>query len=607
MTGKFGNIRSWWAKRTKQDKVILIAIIALGVGVLVYTNSRDEKLELPLSEAVILSQSVVFNEMIVYLRDSSTTLELIVGEGYSNTTFDIDNNPIILLGGEKVTVEVGTLNIKELEEMGFVLPSIYSTEARSSTSMWSQLFPMFVMIGGIGLIYWLYANGHLSGGGRFKRTKNNIKLSDIGGITEIKENITDVIGFLKGRSYYDRVGAVIPKGILLVGEPGTGKTMLAKAIATEADVPFYFVSGSEFHSMWVGLAGMKVKGLFKKASRTTSIVFIDEFDSIAHKRASGTGDAGREWNHTLNQLLSEMDGFKVNSKVLVLAATNRVDILDTAVLRPGRFDRKITVPLPNFKDRCEILTIHSQGKPLSSDVRLEEIARQTTGFSGADLALLINEAAIRSAKEHGNLINMSHLTMAIDKVLVGDERKSFTITKEERKTIAYHEAGHTIVASYIPDGDAVERVSILPHSHSGGFTRTGQDIESILLTKSKAMNTIAILLGGRVADEIMGDVTSGAQDDIRKANDIAMQMVEQYGMGESYGLRCSTPNSLGIHNVDSKLIEGDITWILKQCHEIAKSIIDEHSNVLHKIADRLLQSETLDGDEIKLLIKEEEY
>jgi cell division protease FtsH len=353
------------------------------------------------------------------------------------------------------------------------------------------------------------------------------------------------------------------------------------------------------------MAAMRVKRLFKTASRTPSVIFIDEFDSIATKRGMSGSDVGREWNHTLNQLLAEMDGFKKNSKIIVLAATNRVDVLDPAVMRAGRFDRKIIIPLPNYEARCEILRIHGKNKRLSKSVDLEVVARQTSGFSGADLALLLNEAAILAGKEQSNVIKMPHLLGAIDKVLVGDERKGYSIMPEERKVLAYHEAGHAVVASFAPQGDRVQRITILPHGYAGGFTRTSQEKESVILSKTKGLSNVATLLGGRVAEEIViCDISSGAENDLKKANELAREMVEHYGMSEEYGLRYCTQNALGLNESETqKMVDTGMNNILTKAHATATDIITNQRVLLDKIAEKLLEVETLDSNEIENIIK----
>ncbi len=602
-------IKSYY--RTHKIMSIVLVCLVIGTSVFYWYYNQEKDVIIPLSEAVLLSQSDTFEAMVIKTQGSTTNqqtrLELTLFSDATAATKDLDGDTITVTDGETIFVDIGGLNINDLLDMGFVLPITYSQEKASLDKMdWvSRLIPLVLMIG---LLY-LFMGGYIftSTGKKFKKSKNSVMFSDIGGLTEVKESLKEVVSFINEKDSYKKTGAIVPRGILLIGSPGTGKTLLAQAIATEADVPFYYTSGSEFHNMWVGLAALRVKRLFKVASKAPSVVFIDEFDSIAHTRGQSSSDAGREWNHTLNQLLSEMDGFKKNSKVIVIAATNRADVLDPAVTRAGRFDRKITILLPNYEARKEILTIHSRNKPLASAVSLEAIAKQTSGFSGADLALVMNEAAIQSAKEHNDTITMSHLTKAIDKVLVGDERKGYSISQEERKLLAYHEAGHAVVSSFILNGDKVERITILPHSIIGGYTRTTPETESLVLSKSKALGKIAILLGGRVAEEIViGDLSSGSQNDLKIANELAHEMVKHYGMGEHFGLRYSTQDVMGREKVgvdSSQMIDTDINGILTTSCKKAEDLIKENREILDCLAFKLLEVETLDSNEIDDIIR----
>jgi len=602
MRNLIDRIKTYYKKR-KAIFILLLCLAVIGGGYLIYDRQHKE-IAIPLSEAIVLSQADVFDELVV----KSNTLVLTVKEDTIIATKDVEGEIVVLAGGEviHVSADMESLNLKDLEDMGFVLPSTYRQE---TTSIWanSSLISLLMIVGLVGILY-LFMTGRLFGltGSKFKKSKDMLAFSDVGGMLEVKENLREVIGFLNDRKDYEKVGAVIPRGILLVGPPGTGKTMLARAVASEANVPFYYASGSEFHNMFVGMAALRVKQLFKTANKTSSVIFIDELDSIAHRRGEGATDAGREWNHTLNQLLSEMDGFKKNTKVIVIAATNRVDVLDPAVLRAGRFDRKITIPLPDYETRREILAIHSKGKPLSWNMDFGDIAKQTSGFSGADLALLVNEAAIQVAKEHENKITMGHLSKAIDKVLAGDEYKGHRTTADERKLFAYHEAGHAIVATLSTNGDKVRRVTILPHGYTGGFTRTAQEKDTLILSKATALSKIAMLLGGYVAEEIgIGDISSGAQDDIRKANELAREMVEHYGMGKHFGIRYRMKNVLGVSesSIDAcKIIDEDMSEILTRGYKVAKGIMVNHRNELDKVSNRLLEVETLDGDELSELI-----
>jgi cell division protease FtsH len=594
--------------------IIGILCIAAIVGYVVWNNNKEEPLvnkNIPLSEAVRLSQLDVFDEMTLNTsKYGFSYIELIVSDNISEdiNTKDADGEEIVLKSGDTINSDVGVLSLTGLVNSGLKLPPTYNQEQYSEPYDWTSLISPLLLIALLGGVYfWAYGG---MGGGKgqlFKREKNDVKFSDIGGLSEIKESLKEVVGFINNRNVYETIGARIPRGIILEGAPGVGKTMLAKAIANEANVPFYYSSGSEFHTMWVGMAGQRIKSLFKKAGKSNSVIFIDEIDSIAHRRSDGGTDASREWNHTLNQLLAEMDGFKSNRKVMVIAATNRYDVLDPAVLRAGRFDYKINVPMPSYNDRCEIINIYLKDKKINEDVNISSVAKQTANFSGADLDLLVNEAAMLAGKEQSWTINMAHFVKAIDKVLVGEERKSVNRTEVERKLIAYHEAGHAVIANRMPDGEKVERISILQHTKSGGFTRMSQEVETTILPKSKILRGITIMLGGRSGEELLTqDITSGASDDLKKANELAREMVERYGMSEKFGLRYNLKNDMGlgvISNDTAKLIDEDVNGILADCHKKATELINDNKDVLEKVANKLLEVETLSGEELSALME----
>lgn len=602
---------NWWRKRTRNQKIEILIDVAIiliaSVFLYVYYHTENKTIEIPLSSAVELSKSNAFSN----LEFSNGTLTLTVAKDTTVSSVDVNDKKVRLVGEQTVIAKSEWLSLKELQDIGFVLPETYKQATSSGlSSFWSSILSSLILIGGLCFIFWFMMGGGLFGktGQKFKKEDNVVTFANVGGLEEVKDSLKEVVGFIKDRSFYDRVGAIIPRGLLLVGPPGTGKTLLARALATEADVPFIYASGSEFQSSFVAATAMRVKALFKRAKKYPScIVFIDEFDSLGHKRGFGATDLQRDERNTLNLLLSEMDGFKKDSKVMVLAATNCVEVLDPAVLRPGRFDRKINVFLPTLKERIEILQIHAQGKPFSQDVSMENVAKQTAGFSGADLAALMNESAILTAKKHESEITNQTVMEAIDKVAVGEERKGFVLTGKERETVAYHEAGHAVVASFIPEADKVQRISILPHGQAGGLTRMAADTEKVLISKTKAISTIAVLLGGRVSEElVMGDITNGAQNDIKQANLVAREMVVHYGMGKEFGLRYDGFIETGVRELSHEAysaIDTEIKTILDRCYKVAKKIICSHREVLDKIASRLLEVETLNRDEIEQLVK----
>lgn len=587
----------------------ILAVIIIISSVIIYQrNKSSEKIELPLSEAIILSKDNVFDNLKIETSSLvENTLILEVVKDKEVTIKDIEDKELTLKDQQKVYVNVGALTIKDIQDMGFVLPENYRQITPSDNIFLSILSSLMTPIILIALLY-IFMSGSLfsSVGNKFKPSATHTKFSDIGGITEVKDSLKEVVAFLKDPTVYKNIGARIPKGILLEGLPGTGKTMLAQAIANEAGVPFYYATGSEFHGMFVGLAANRVKKLFKTAKKQTSVIFIDEFESIGHERMKGSSDVSREWNHTLTQLLSEMDGFDENTRVVVFAATNRADVLDPAVVRAGRFDRKIYVPLPNLQDRIDILKIHARGKRFEKGINFEQIAKQTVGFSGADLALLLNESAILAVKQRANCITLEYINQAIDKVVVGEEHKNKNITEKEKRMLAYHEAGHALVASLIPEGDKVQRVSILAHGQAGGFTRIYNEEERLTMSKAKLNATISILLAGRCAEElVIGDISSGAQNDLQKVNQLVRQMVENFGMGKIFGLRYVGQSSYGLKEVSlesQKIVDEDIQIILNECYKNTQKILIENRAKLDRLSARLLEVESINGDEVEKLL-----
>ena len=447
-----------------------------------------------------------------------------------------------------------------------------------------------------------------------------VTFDNVAGLQEEKEDLVEVVDFLKSPQKYTKVGARIPKGVLLVGPPGTGKTLLAKAVAGEAGVPFFSISGSDFVEMFVGVGASRVRDLFEEGKRhAPCIIFIDEIDAVARQRGTGMGGGHDEREQTLNQLLVEMDGFGVNEGIIVMAATNRVDILDPAILRPGRFDRKVAVGRPDVKGREEILRVHAKDKPLGEDVDLAQIARTTAGFTGADLENLLNEAAIEAARKGRGFILQSDIKGAFIKVGIGAEKKSKVISEKEKKITAYHESGHAILFHVLPDMDPVYTISIIPTGMgAAGYTMPLPDNDEMFNTKGKMLQDIMTLLGGRIAEEIIfGDITTGASNDIKRATATARSMVMKYGMSDKLGLICygddddevfigrDLAHTRSYSEDVAKAIDEEIRRIIGECHDRAKKIILEHEDVLHKCASLLLEKEKVHRDEFEALFTTE--
>ncbi len=489
----------------------------------------------------------------------------------------------------------------------------------------TYMLPMLVVLA-VGIFLFMMMNAQQAGGGNgkmmnFGKSRAKMTLGDksvtfaqVAGLKEEKEELEEIVDFLKEPGKYTGVGARIPKGVLLEGPPGTGKTLLAKAVAGEAGVPFFSISGSDFVEMFVGVGASRVRDLFEEAKHNAPcIVFIDEIDAVARRRGTGMGGGHDEREQTLNQLLVEMDGFGVNEGIIVMAATNRVDILDPAILRPGRFDRKVAVGTPDIGGREEILKVHAKNKPLGDDVNLQQIAQTTAGFTGADLENLLNEAAIIAAKENRSFIAQKDIKRAFIKVGIGAEKKSRIISDREKKITAYHEAGHAILFHVLPDVGPVYTVSIIPTGvGAAGYTMPLPEKDEMFATKSRMLQDIMVSLGGRIAEEIIfGDITTGASSDIKKATKTARRMVTRYGMSDHIGVICYDDDDdevfigkdLAHAKAHSEEISGEIDKevksIIDDCYTKAKDIILQHEDVLHSCAQLLLEKEKITREEFE--------
>lgn len=554
----------------------------------------------------------------------------LITEAYIHPNREVPTGKVIIklkTGEEK---SFFSLDVKEvldtLEKAG--IHNIYVAEVPRDNFFMSSIVPL-LLTGGMVIFVIIMMNRQMSGGGNNKMMnfgKSRARMSspddtkvtfdNVAGLQEEKEDLVEVVDFLKAPEKYTKVGARIPKGVILVGPPGTGKTLLAKAVAGEAGVPFFSISGSDFVEMFVGVGASRVRDLFEEGKRhAPCIIFIDEIDAVARQRGTGMGGGHDEREQTLNQLLVEMDGFGVNEGIIVMAATNRVDILDPAILRPGRFDRKVAVGRPDVKGREEILKVHAKDKPLGEDVDLEQIAKTTAGFTGADLENLLNEAAIQAAREGRGFVLQQDIKNSFIKVGIGAEKKSKVISDKEKRITAYHEAGHAILFHVLPDMEPVYTISIIPTGMgAAGYTMPLPEQDEMFNTRGKMLQDITTLLGGRVAEEIIfGDITTGASNDIKRATQTARSMVMKYGMSDKIGLIAygddedevfigrDLAHTRGYSEEVAKDIDGEIHRIIEECHARAKEIILEHQNVLHSCAALLLEKEKVHREEFEAL------
>ena len=516
--------------------------------------------------------------------------------------------------------------VDEYNKLNPDAPMIFDYVAPRSTIPWMEIIFYVVMLGSLGLLFMSMYRGGAGGGimnvGRAKvkdqqENQRKATFADVAGADEEKAELQEVVEFLKAPGKFNSLGARIPHGVLLVGPPGTGKTLLARACAGEAGVPFYAISGSDFVEMYVGVGASRVRDLFEKAKKTMpSIVFIDEIDAVGRQRGAGLGGGHDEREHTLNQLLVEMDGFDANDGVIVMAATNRADILDKALLRPGRFDRQVYVGLPDVKGREEILKVHTKNKPLGPDVSLKTIARSTAGFSGADLENLVNEAALLAARRGKKAITEPEIEEASVKVMMGPEKKSHVVTDDERRLVAYHETGHAITGYFSKHHDPVHQISIISRGGAGGYTMYLPEKDPSYVTKTAMFENIVSLLGGRVAEQlVLDDISTGASNDLQRATDTARAMVTRYGFSERMGpvVYGSDPEQTflgrdfgqgkGYSESIASEIDNEIRDIVDEAYETARRLLTEHMDKLHAVANVLIEREKISGDEFRTLME----
>jgi len=510
--------------------------------------------------------------------------------------------------------------VSDLLKNGVIIEAKPEEEPSLLMNIFVSWFPMLLLIG-----VWVFFMRQMQGGGRggafsfgksrarmLDESTNTVTFADVAGCEEAKEEVAELVEFLRDPSKFQKLGGRIPRGVLMVGNPGTGKTLLARAIAGEAKVPFFSISGSDFVEMFVGVGAARVRDMFENAKKhAPCIVFIDEIDAVGRQRGAGLGGGNDEREQTLNQLLVEMDGFEANSGVIVIAATNRPDVLDPALLRPGRFDRQVVVPLPDIRGREQILLVHMRKVPIAPDVKADIIARGTPGFSGADLANLVNEAALFAARTSKRLVDMDDFERAKDKIIMGAERRSMIMPEHERRNTAYHESGHAVVARLLPKTDPVHKVTIIPRGRALGVTMQLPTEDRYSMDREHILQNISVLFGGRIAEEIfMGQMTTGASNDFERATDMARRMVTQWGMSESMGpmvygenegevfLGRSVTTHKNVSEATMQKVDAEIRRIIDQQYALARKLIEDNRDKVEMMAKALLEWETLDADQI---------
>jgi cell division protease FtsH len=593
-------MKSSWKRNGIIYIVILLAAILFFRFILVPGSTTPQ--EVPLSQVITMSQNKEITKVVI---DQETMIV---------TTTD----------GKELETAIGAMDLNDLKDLGMVLPPDgYEIKASSGIDWGSLLFSILPILFLAFLFFFLFrqargANNQAMSFGRsrarlFPANRATVTFADVAGADEAKTDMQEVVEFLKAKEKFQSLGARIPKGVLLIGPPGTGKTLLARAVAGEADVPFFSISGSEFVEMFVGVGASRVRDLFDQAKRNTPcIVFIDEIDAVGRQRGAGLGGSHDEREQTLNQILVEMDGFDTNTNVIVIAATNRPDILDPALLRPGRFDRRVVLDRPDINGRVAILKVHTNGKPLDRTVNLETLAKGTVGFSGADLANLVNEAAILAARRNKKAISMDEMEESIDRVLAGPERKSRKISPKEKEVIAYHEAGHALVARMLPNADPVHKISIVARGMALGYTKQLPVEDRYINTRSQFKDVLATLLAGDVSVElIFNERTTGAHDDILRATDLARRMVTDYGMSDKLGMRTFGNKQemvfLGREIAEQKdysertalAIDREIDSLIEEGRNCAVDILSKQKAKLKALATMLINQETLEGDALE--------
>ncbi|MFT7565568.1 MAG: cell division protease FtsH [Candidatus Paceibacteria bacterium] len=609
-------------KQPKQSSFIgnifttILILVTIGVLYSIVTEDKTEDIQIAISELALNVREGSVQEILVEGETLKITLNTEEGEIMKESKKEAGTALSETLANYGVTPEqLSNISIEVANPTGF--------------GYWAlTLLPFLIPLIFIILLIW-YLSRQVKGAGmqaftfgqskaRFinpNDVKEKVTFKDVAGVKEAKQELAEIVDFLKNPKKFLDIGASIPKGIMLVGAPGTGKTLLARATAGEAGVAFFSISGSEFVEMFVGVGASRVRDLFKMAKAVApSIIFIDEIDAVGRARGVGVGGGNDEREQTLNQILVEMDGFEPNEKVIVMAATNRPDVLDPAILRPGRFDRRVMIDVPDRKDREAIIKIHAKGKPLAKDVDMSLIAHRTPGFSGADLYSLVNEAAISAAREERKEVGQIDLLRSIEKVMLGPERQSHLLSTKEKKITAYHEAGHALVASALPYADPVHKISIISRGRTGGYTLKLPDEDKKLHSKKEFIDDLAMTLGGYVTEELVfGDLTTGPSNDLQVATATARNMVTRYGMSDKIGpiaLESDGGRTLFGQGVDDReysekvgnMIDEEIEKLIRNAYEQAKNIITRHRNVLDAIVTKLMEVETLERDEYEKIL-----
>lgn len=594
---------------------VLLAIVVVALG----TAFLDKQPQ--------ASQTWPYSRLIDEVQNSKVETVKISADRTKAQVIDREGTPILVnLPNDPQLIDILSDNGVDIS----VLPQ--GDEGWLFKALSSLLFPILLLVG----LFFLLRRAQSGPGSQamnFGKSKARVQMEpktqvtfgDVAGIEQAKLELTEVVDFLKNADRFTAIGAKIPKGVLLVGPPGTGKTLLAKAVAGEAGVPFFSISGSEFVEMFVGVGASRVRDLFEQAkANAPCIVFIDEIDAVGRQRGAGLGGGNDEREQTLNQLLTEMDGFEGNTGIILIAATNRPDVLDSALMRPGRFDRQVVVDRPDYSGRQEILNVHARGKTLAKDVDLNKVARRTPGFTGADLANLLNEAAILAARRSLTEISMDEVNDAIDRVMAGPEKKNRVMSEKRKELVAYHEAGHALVGALMPDYDPVQKISIIPRGRAGGltwFTPSEDRMESGLYSRSYLQNQMAVALGGRLAEEIIygeEEVTTGASNDLQQVTRVARQMVTRFGMSDRLG-----PVALGrqngnvfmgrdiasdrdFSNETAAAIDEEVRNYVDQAYSRAKKVLVENRHILDKLADMLIDKETVEADELQDVLSNNE-